>query len=167
MSAPGTVVVVGGGMAGASAVGTLRDEGFDGRIVLVGAEPHLPYERPPLSKGYLAGTSELADAFVHPVEFYDTRDVDLRLGTPASAVELEAHTVHVGPEAIRYDRLLLATGSAARRLPPADRSGAAVAYLRTIEDADRIRAGLRPGRREVTSTSRASFDSPRIRSAGR
>ncbi|GAA1929911.1 FAD-dependent oxidoreductase [Nocardioides marmoribigeumensis] len=140
---------MGGGLAGASAVGTLRDEGFTGDVVLVGAEPHLPYERPPLSKSYLAGDSTLTEAFVHAVEFYDTRDVDLRLGSPVTALDLDTHTVHVGHETIGYDRLLLATGSAARRLPPADRSGAAVAYLRTVEDADRIRAALRPGRRVV------------------
>ncbi len=144
-----TFVIVGTGLAGATAAGTLREEGFAGRVVLVGAEPHLPYERPPLSKDYLAGKATLDDAFVHPVEFYDTRDIALRLGAPATALDFEAHTVHVGHERIHYDRLLLATGSAARRLQAADRSGATVAYLRTIEDADRIKAGLRPGRRVV------------------
>jgi 3-phenylpropionate/trans-cinnamate dioxygenase ferredoxin reductase component len=144
-----TCVIVGAGLAGATAAATLREEGFTGRIVLVGAEPHLPYERPPLSKAYLVGQASFEDAFVHPVEFYDTRDIELRLGTPATGLDLDAHTVIVGGERVRYDRLLLATGSSARRLPPADRSGATVAYLRTIEDSDRIRAGLRPGRRIV------------------
>jgi 3-phenylpropionate/trans-cinnamate dioxygenase ferredoxin reductase component len=142
-----TVVIVGAGLAGAAAAGTLRDEGYQGRVVVVGAEPHLPYERPPLSKEYLAGKKTLEDAFVHPVEFYDTRQIELRLGTPATGLDLDAHTVTVGHEPLRYDRLLLATGSSARRLPPADRSGATVAYLRNIEDAERIKAGLRPERR--------------------
>ncbi|HET6560443.1 MAG TPA: FAD-dependent oxidoreductase [Marmoricola sp.] len=142
-----TFVIVGAGLAGGTAAGTLREEGFPGRVVLVGAEPHLPYERPPLSKEYLAGKKTLEDAFVHPVEFYDTRDIDLRLGAPATGLDLDGHTVTLGHETIHYDRLLLATGSAARRLPPADRSGATVAYLRTIEDAERIKAGLRPERR--------------------
>jgi NADPH-dependent 2,4-dienoyl-CoA reductase/sulfur reductase-like enzyme len=142
-----TFVIVGGGLAGATAAGTLREEGFSGRLVLVGAEPHLPYERPPLSKELLAGTKTFEDAFVHPVEFYDTRDIELRLGAAATGLDLSAHTVTVGNETIGYDKLLLATGSSARRLPPADRSGATVAYLRTIEDAERIKAGLRAGRR--------------------
>ncbi|WP_148573094.1 NAD(P)/FAD-dependent oxidoreductase [Nocardioides caldifontis] len=145
----GAFVVVGAGLAGATAVATLREQGYDGRLVLVGAEPHLPYERPPLSKAYLAGQASFEDAFVHPAEFYDTRDVELRLGAPATGLDLEAHTVKVGGERFGYDRLLLATGSTARRLPSADRSGATVAYLRTVEDSDRIRAALRPGRRVV------------------
>ena len=144
-----TFVVVGDGLAGASAAGTLREEGFEGRVLLIGSEPHLPYERPPLSKGYLAGKASLDDAFVHPVEFYDTRDIELRLGAAATGLDLDARTVTVDHETIGFDRLLLATGSRARRLPPADRSGATVAYLRTIEDSDRIKAGLRPGRRVV------------------
>jgi 3-phenylpropionate/trans-cinnamate dioxygenase ferredoxin reductase subunit len=145
----GTVAIVGGGLAAASAAGTLREEGFSGRLVLVGAEPHLPYERPPLSKSYLAGQTSFADAFVHPVEFYDTRDIELRLGARATGLDLDAHTVTVGRDQISYNRLLLATGSSARRLPAADRSGATVAYLRTVEDSDRIKAGLRAGRRVV------------------
>ena len=146
-SAAGTFAIVGAGLAAATAASTLREEGFDGRVVLIGAESHLPYERPPLSKGYLCGEEPLDDAFVHPAELYESKDIDLRLGTAATGLDLDAHTVTVGHEAIRYDRLLLATGSSARRLPLADRSGAAVAYLRTIEDSDRIKAGLRPGRR--------------------
>ena len=149
MSAPRTIVVVGGGLAGASAVGTLREEGYDGRLVLVGAERHLPYERPPLSKSYLAGTSSLDDALAHPASFYEARDVELRLGSPATSIDLEGRTVRVGSDELAWDRLVLATGSAARRLPSVDRSGAAVAYLRTVEDADRIRSALRPGRRIV------------------
>ena len=143
-----TFVVVGGGLAAASAVATLREEGYTGRLVLIGGEPHLPYERPVLSKAYLTdSTKSQQDALAHPAELYDDRDVELWLGTPASAVDLDGHVVTVGDRAVRYDRLLLATGSSARRLPAADGSGAPVAYLRTIEDAARLRAGLRPGRR--------------------
>jgi 3-phenylpropionate/trans-cinnamate dioxygenase ferredoxin reductase component len=142
-----TFVIVGAGLAGATAAATLREEGFRGRLVVVGAEPHLPYERPPLSKEYLAGTKTLDDAFVHAVEFYDNREIELRLGAPATGLDLDAHRITVGHEDLDYDRLLLATGSSARRLAPADRSGATVAYLRTIEDAERIKAGLRPERR--------------------
>lgn len=148
-AAPDRILVVGGGLAGATAASTLREEGFEGRLTLVGAEPHPPYERPPLSKSYLAGESSAPEAFVHPVEHYAGLDIDLRLGTPVTALDLAAHTATVGADTVGYDRLLLATGSAARRLPEADRSGAAVAYLRTLDDADRIRTALQPGRRVV------------------
>jgi 3-phenylpropionate/trans-cinnamate dioxygenase ferredoxin reductase component len=142
-----TFVIVGGGLAAASAAGTLREEGFAGRLVLIGAEPHLPYERPPLSKGYLAGDSTLADAFVHAADFYETGGIDLRLGSPATALDVEAHTVVADAQSFSYDRLLLATGSTARRLPAADRSGAPVTYLRTIDDAQRIKLALAGGLR--------------------
>jgi 3-phenylpropionate/trans-cinnamate dioxygenase ferredoxin reductase subunit len=142
-----THVIVGAGLAGATAAATLREEGFRGRVVLLGAEPHLPYERPPLSKEFLHGRKTFEDAFVHPVEFYDNREIELRLGAPVTGLDLDAHQVIVGHETLGYHRLLLATGSSARRLPPADRSGATVAYLRTVEDAERIKAGLRPERR--------------------
>jgi 3-phenylpropionate/trans-cinnamate dioxygenase ferredoxin reductase component len=145
----GPVVIVGGGLAAATAAGTLREEGFAGPLVLLSAEQHLPYERPPLSKSYLAGDSAFEEAFVHPQEFYDSHDVTLRLGAPATGIDLDAHAVTVGEDRIGYARLLLATGSSARRLPLADDSGAGVAYLRTIEDSDRIKAALRPGRRVV------------------
>jgi 3-phenylpropionate/trans-cinnamate dioxygenase ferredoxin reductase component len=145
----GPVVIVGGGLAAATAAGTLREAGFTGSVVLVSAEQHLPYERPPLSKSYLAGDSAFEEAIVHPREFYDSHDVTLRLGAAATGIDLDAHAVVVGGERIGYARLLLATGSSARRLPLADDSGAAVAYLRTVEDSDRIKAALRPGRRLV------------------
>ena len=87
---PGAVVVVGGGLAGAKTVEALRDQGYAGRLVLVGAENDLPYERPPLSKGYLLGTASFEDARVHPAEWYDEHDVELRLGVRATAVRRDA-----------------------------------------------------------------------------
>jgi 3-phenylpropionate/trans-cinnamate dioxygenase ferredoxin reductase subunit len=145
----GPIVIVGGGLAAGTAAGTLREAGFTGPLVLVGAEKHLPYERPPLSKSYLAGDSAFEEAFVHPREFYECQDVTLRLGAPATGIDLDAHVVTVADETFGYARLLLATGSSPRRLPVADATGAAVAYLRTIEDADHIKAALRDGRRVV------------------
>ncbi len=142
-----TFVIVGGGLAAAKAVEGLRDSGFDGRVVLVGAEHHLPYERPPLSKGFLLGDEELASVFPQPPEWYDEQHVDLRLGTAVTSVDLDGHAVVTGNERIGYDRLLLATGASPRRLPVADDSGAPVAYLRTIEDSQRIKDELQPGRR--------------------
>ncbi|OJV58261.1 MAG: FAD-dependent oxidoreductase [Cellulomonas sp. 73-145] len=144
-----TFVIVGGGLAAATSVGELRDRGFDGRLVLVGAEQHLPYERPPLSKGYLLGTAQLDDAFVHPSSWYADHDVELRLGTAVTRIDPGAHTVTTGQDALAYDRLLIATGARPRRLGIADDSGAPVAYLRTMEDSQRLKPALAPGRRIV------------------
>ena len=144
-----TFVVVGAGLAGAKAVEALRDQGFGGRLVLVGAEEHLPYERPPLSKGYLAGDSTFDDATVHDRAWYDEHDVELRLGQSATALDPAAHTVTVGGETLTYDKLLLATGSSPRRLdlPGADLDG--VLTLRTVEDSDRLRAAFDAAARVV------------------
>jgi 3-phenylpropionate/trans-cinnamate dioxygenase ferredoxin reductase component len=145
-----TFVIVGGGLAGAKAAETLRDENHDGRIVLLSAEAERPYERPPLSKGYLLGSDERDTAFVHPAAWYGEHNVDLRLSTRAAALDLAAHEVELGDgERLRYDKLLLATGSTPRRLdvPGADSDG--VLYLRELPDADRIRAALTEGRRIV------------------
>jgi len=144
-----TFVVVGGGLAGAKAVESLRDQGFDGRLVLVGAEPHLPYERPPLSKGYLQGKSAIEDAVVHDQAWYDEHDVELRLGREATGLDVVGHTVALGDELITYDKLLLATGSQPRllNLPGADLDG--VLTLRTVEDSDRLRAAFDGAARAV------------------
>src|SRR5215207_7330044 len=106
-----TFVIVGGGLAGAKAAETLRDENHDGRIVLLSAEAERPYERPPLSKGYLLGSDERDTAFVHPAAWYGEHNVDLRLSTRAAALDPAAHEVELGDgERLRYDKLLLATG---------------------------------------------------------
>ena len=136
-----TFAIVGAGLAGARAAETLRAEGFDGRVVLFGAEPHLPYERPALSKGYLQGTAEVP--FVHPAEWYAQQDVDLRLGTRVTALDPAAHEVETADgDRLRYTKLLLTTGSSVRRLADA-------VTLRTLDDSDRLRAALRPGARVV------------------
>jgi len=144
-----TFIIVGAGLAGAKAVEALRDQGFGGRLVLVGAEEHLPYERPPLSKGYLAGDSTIDDATVHDQAWYDEHDVELRLGQAATALDPAARTVTVGGETLTYDKLLLATGSSPRRLdlPGADLDG--VLTLRTVEDSDRLRAAFDAAARVV------------------
>lgn len=135
------IVIVGGGLAGAKTAEALRDEGYTGAIVLFAAEPHLPYERPPLSKGYLRGESSAEDAQVHPERWYAEHGVELRLGTLVTAVEREDHQV-VSTDGARtaYDRLVIATGASPRRsdLPGADLGG--VLYLRTIDDSDQLRA---------------------------
>ena len=136
-----TFAIVGAGLAGARAAETLRAEGFDGRVVLFGAEAHLPYERPALSKGYLQGTAEAP--FVHPAEWYAEQDVDLRLGTRVTALDPSAHEVETAEgERLRYTKLLLTTGSSVRKLADA-------VTLRTLDDSDRLRAAFREGVRVV------------------
>ena len=144
------IVVVGAGLAGATAVTALRDGGHDGPLVLLGAESHPPYERPPLSKGYLLGNDPFESAFVHEPQWYAAHDIDLRTGAFVTDLDLGRKSVSLldGTE-IAYDKLLLATGSRPRRLPLADDSGVPTAYLRTVEDSDRIRAAFGPGHRIV------------------
>jgi 3-phenylpropionate/trans-cinnamate dioxygenase ferredoxin reductase subunit len=144
---PGTIAIVGGGLAAATCCETLRSSGFGGRLVLVGAEPHLPYERPPLSKGYLMGNEPLEKAFVHDRRWYDEHAVELVLGTPATSLDLDGHRVVTGQQSVGYDRLLLATGSTPRRLPSVDDIGVRAHYLRSIEDSQALRSDLMPGRR--------------------
>ncbi len=143
-----TYVVVGAGLAGAKAVEALREHGFDGRIVLLGAEEHRPYERPPLSKDYLMGKAEREKAFVHPQGWYTEHDVDFRPRTEVTALDRVAHEVVTSAgDRLAYDRLLLATGAAPRRLPVPGADHAAVAYLRSIDDSERIKAALQPDAR--------------------
>lgn len=141
MSTPQHVVIIGGGLAGAKTAEALRTEGFTGQVTLVGAETHLPYERPPLSKAYLSGTSTFDEAVVHPHDWYRQSNIDLRLGSRACAIDAAAHRVRLADgTTIGYDKLVLATGSVPRRLtlPGADADG--VHTLRTKEDADAIRS---------------------------
>ncbi|SNS08723.1 3-phenylpropionate/trans-cinnamate dioxygenase ferredoxin reductase subunit [Geodermatophilus saharensis] len=143
-------VIVGGGLAGAKAAETLRAEGFAGPVVLVAAEPEVPYERPPLSKGYLLGTAAREEAAVLAPGWYEAHDVDLRTGARAVGLDPAAHRVELGTgERLGYSRLLLATGAAPRRLavPGADADG--VRHLRTLADADRLVADLAGGGRRV------------------
>src|SRR6188472_1688540 len=106
-----TFVVVGAGLAAAKAVEELRGAGFEGAVVVFGDEHHLPYERPPLSKGYLLGNEELETAFVHDPDWYDENDVDLRLGQQVTAIDTAAHVVRTRDGEQAYDKLLIATGS--------------------------------------------------------
>ena len=145
-----TFVLIGGGLAGAKAAETLRAEGFDGRVVLVAEEPEAPYERPPLSKGYLLGSEEREKARVHEPGWYETHDVDLRTGVRAVRLDAEGHRVELATgEELAYDKLLLATGSSARRLPVPGAGLDGVRYLRTLADADRLKADLADGGRQL------------------
>jgi 3-phenylpropionate/trans-cinnamate dioxygenase ferredoxin reductase component len=141
-----THVIIGAALAGAKAAEALREQGFDGRIVLIGSEPELPYERPPLSKEYLRGEAPREKARVHEEGFYESHDVELRTGTTATAIDTAAREVELdGGERLKYDRLLIATGAEPRRLnvPGADLEG--VHYLRDLADADALAALLAKG----------------------
>ena len=141
------IVVIGGGLAGGSAVVTLREQGYDGRLTVVTQEPHLPYERPPLSKGYLAGSTELGELMVKPQDWYVDHDVQVVTGQEARRLDLGSRTVVVDDDELGFDKLLLATGSSARRIPAFEASGAPVAYLRTIDESDVLRSAIRQGHR--------------------
>ena len=145
-------VIAGASLAGAKAAETLRDEGFDGDIVLIGAEAERPYERPPLSKGYLLGSDARDSVYVHAAEWYAEHGVDLREGVTVTAIDRGARTVATSSGAqVSYDKLLLATGASPRRLdfPGSDREE--VLYLRTIGDSDRLRSAFQRGTRVVVA----------------
>jgi 3-phenylpropionate/trans-cinnamate dioxygenase ferredoxin reductase component len=145
-----TFAVVGAGLAGAKAVEALRAEGFDGRLVLFGAESHRPYERPPLSKGYLLGKAERDSVFVHPADWYADHDVELQSSTPVAGLDRHAHELINGHgDPVHYDKLLLATGAAPRHLQVPGGDLAGVRYLRTLEDSDALRAAFRHDARVV------------------
>ena len=145
-----TFVIVGGGLTGAKAAATLREEGFGGRVVLVAEEDRLPYERPPLSKSYLAGESPFADAQVHDEAFYRDNDVELLRGTSATALDTGARTLSLsGGDELAYDRLLIATGAVPRRPPIDGADGPDVLTLRSVADADAIKAAVSGGGRLV------------------
>ena len=146
MKDPRTFVIVGAGLAGAKAAQTLRDEGFDGDVVLLGEEPERPYERPPLSKGLLLGTADRETVFVHEAGWYAEHDVDLRTGVGVAAIDRAARQVELADgQRIRYDALLLATGSTPRPLDVPGSYLDGVQQLRTLADSDRIAAALVDG----------------------
>lgn len=143
-----TLIVIGAGHAAGQAVVSLRAGGYGGRIVVVGEESHVPYERPPLSKQYLAGEMELERVYFRPAAFYDDAGAELRLGRRAERLDRAARAVILdGGDELRYDRLLLTTGSRVRRLdlPGAGLEG--VLYLRTVDDVHALRERFAPGRR--------------------
>ena len=111
-----TFVIVGGGLGGAKAAEALRERGFDGKVVLLADEEYLPYERPPLSKGYLLGKDARDSIFVHDEGWYSQNNVDLRRGTTVASVDRSGHRVTLdGGESVPYDKLLISTGASPRR----------------------------------------------------
>ncbi len=150
-----TFVIAGASLAGAKAAETLRGEGFDGEIVLLGSETERPYERPPLSKGYLLGKDSRDSIYVHAAEWYAEHHVDLRQGVTVTAIDRGTATVATsgpgGDGEVPYDRLLLATGASPRRLTFPGSDADEVLYLRTVGDSDRLRSAFQRGPRVVVA----------------
>lgn len=142
------VVIVGAGHAGGSAAALLRQYGWKGSITLIGAEPVPPYQRPPLSKAWLKGDSDLASVLLRPATFYAANDIALHLSSPVTEIDRASRTLTLGTgERIAYDHLILAPGARAKVLPVPGRELAGVFELRTVADADRLKAALQPGLR--------------------
>jgi 3-phenylpropionate/trans-cinnamate dioxygenase ferredoxin reductase subunit len=143
MSAP--IVLVGGGLATGTAVRELRTQGYAGDLVVIAGEAHPPYERPPLSKGYLLGNEPAEKALVNVESWYAEHDVDLRTGVTVESIDPDARTLRAGGDELEWSGLLLATGASPRHLALADDSGAPVHYLRTLDDSTELKARLEPG----------------------
>jgi len=150
MTSEQTCVIVGAGLAGAKAAETLRTEGFEGRVVLIGEETERPYERPLLSKDYLRGDKPAAKLYVHDEAFYADNDVELMTGTRVASIEPSAHEVclHDGAR-VPYSRLLLSTGAAPRRLHVLGADLPGVRYLRTMGESDALRSAITAATRVV------------------
>lgn len=144
------MVIVGAGHAGGQAAASLRQEGYDGEIVIIGDEPHIPYQRPPLSKQYLSGEHGLEKVHLRPEKFYADKHITVKTGERVEQIDTAAHTVTTDRgETIAYDKLLLATGGRARRLSAPGSDLAGIHYLRGIDDVDGIRAEMAAGKRMV------------------
>jgi 3-phenylpropionate/trans-cinnamate dioxygenase ferredoxin reductase subunit len=145
-----TFVIVGAGLAGGGAAATLREDGFDGRVVLIGAEPQPPYERPPLSKEYLRGESPFEQALFQPLDFYSENDIETRFGVRVTRVDAAGKVIELdNAQSVSYDALLVATGARNRRFPIPGLDLEGIYDLRTVADSDRIRAEISSGQRAV------------------
>lgn len=144
------IVIVGAGQAGAALAAKLRDLGFDGRMTMIGAEPHPPYQRPPLSKAYLLGEMEQERLWLRNAAFYSDNQIDLRLGAAAVSLDRVAKTVTVDGQVIAYDQLALTTGATPRRLSAAIGGDLAGVYtVRNLADVDAMAPEFVAGRRLI------------------
>lgn len=145
-----TVVIIGAGHAAGQTAASLRQKGFTGRIVMIGDESYLPYQRPPLSKAFLAGELELERLFFKPEKFWPEHDVETRLNTRVEKIDRNTKTLSLNDgETVGYDKLVLATGSRVRELPIPGHELAGVHYLRSISDVDAFRPAFKAGARLV------------------
>ena len=141
-------VVIGGGHAAGQAVASLRQDGFDGAIDVIGDEPYVPYQRPPLSKQYLSGEQTIERVYLRAAAFYAERKINLHLGVRGERIDPRTRVVALSNgKTLPYDKLLIATGSRARHLNIQGHQLAGIHYLRTIDDVDAIRAEFGPGKR--------------------
>lgn len=143
-----TIVIVGGGHAAGQAAASLRQENYEGEVLVIGDEPHIPYQRPPLSKQYLSGEYGLDRVHLRPARFYESKAIDIRSGVRVDSIDADRRRVacNDGTE-IGYDKLLLATGARPRKLATTGGDLPGIHYLRTIADVDAIKKDFRPGRR--------------------
>ena len=147
---PETFVIVGASLAGGGAAATLRQEGFDGKVILIGAEPQPPYERPPLSKEYLRGESSFEQALFQPLDFYGENGIELRSDARATRIDVRKKTVELDSgEYVAYDRLLFAAGVKNRHVPTPGSDLDGIYDLHTVADCDLIRREVSPGRKAV------------------
>jgi 3-phenylpropionate/trans-cinnamate dioxygenase ferredoxin reductase subunit len=141
------MVIIGAGHAAGQAAASLRQEKYEGPITIIGDEPHIPYQRPPLSKHYLSGEQAIDRVYLRPEKFYADKDITLKLGVRASAIDRQAHSVSLeNGETVEYDKLILTTGSRPRLLNIEGSDLAGIHYLRTLEDVDAIREEMAPGK---------------------
>lgn len=142
------IVIVGAGHCAGQLAARLRAEGFEGGVVVIGDEPHVPYQRPPLSKQFIAGEVELDRVYLRPADFYESADVELRLGTRVTAIDRAKRTLSLDDgENVGYDKLVLATGARARELPVPGAHLEGITYLRDLGHAHGIRERIRSGAR--------------------
>ena len=144
------MVIIGAGHAAGQAAASLRQEKYEGAITIIGDEPHIPYQRPPLSKQYLSGEQAIDRVYLRPQKFYDDKDVTLKLGITATAIDRAAKSISLdNGETVSYDKLIIATGSRPRKLNIEGSDLGGIHYLRTIADVDAIREEMQPGKNLV------------------
>lgn len=145
-----TCVVVGASHAGSQAAESVRKSGWKGAIILLGDEPHLPYHRPPLSKGFLLGDKQVADILIRPPSFYERNDIQLKSQSHVTSIDRKAKKLLLeNSESLAYDKLVLTVGARARQIPIPGTDKKDVHYLRTVADAERIQASFRKGGKAV------------------
>ena len=145
-----TVVIIGAGHAAGQVAASLRQDGHEGPIIMLGDEPVIPYQRPPLSKQYLSGEQAIERVYLRPQKFYDDKHIDVRTGVTVDQINRTAKTVHTtAGDTIGFDHLIIATGSRARKLSIEGSDLGGIHYLRTVADVDAIRGEMAPGKKLV------------------